>query len=254
MLSELTYDTINSKCGETDKTLEGLKKIALNVMGCIVFGAHRSWRGTDSQEPPVGLQTTLMESIHTVVFRGSSTSYVPLRILSLGVMPKTLKSVGVARLEVPLHLHDSIARARRSTGSPKTVVNHLVKTYGEDDKQDHGEVDGQDETCLPPKPSVTLTDEQLSAELSSLMTAGSDTIAITLAHAILALAVFPEWQDWITKSIDQATNLGYSSKYGACFPLMVRCLALMVCSDDRPHTSYSQTLPSQTLADLISIV
>ncbi len=75
-----------------------------------------------------------------------------------------------------------------------------------------------------------LSDDEVYGNLFIYNLAGHDTTAATLHFAIVLLAVFPEWQEWIAEEVEEvrkadASGLWY---YEETFPLLERCLALMV--------------------------
>ena len=57
---------------------------------------------------------------------------------------------------------------------------------------------------------------------------GFDTTANTMAFALVHLAIYPEWQEWIREEIDKQASAGLSIVYDKCYPKMKRTLALMV--------------------------
>jgi cytochrome P450 len=78
--------------------------------------------------------------------------------------------------------------------------------------------------------SAGLSDEEVYGNLFIYNLAGHDTTAATLHFAITLLAVFPEWQSWIAEEVDRAREADASGMwyYEETFPLLERCLALMV--------------------------
>ena len=75
-----------------------------------------------------------------------------------------------------------------------------------------------------------LTDDEVYGNLFIYNLAGHDTTAATLQFAITVLAVFPQWQEWIAEEIDRVRKADPSGLwyYEETFPLLERCLALMV--------------------------
>ena len=49
------------------------------------------------------------------------------------------------------------------------------------------------------------------------------------AYAIMIFALEPRWQDWVVAGIDEAKRLHPDRSYSESFPLLIRCLALIVC-------------------------
>jgi cytochrome P450 len=78
------------------------------------------------------------------------------------------------------------------------------------------------------KVSTYLTEEEIMGNLFAFTIAGYETTSTTLAYAVMMLAIDPEWQDWIVHEIDKVTSLHPEADYASIFPLLTRCLALMV--------------------------
>ena len=76
-----------------------------------------------------------------------------------------------------------------------------------------------------------------------------DTTASTVACGIKSLALQPDLQDWIIEEIDSVAALHPDAEYELTFPLLLRCLALMVCNNVLcsilPLSQFGTCMPEQ---------
>lgn len=208
--------------GETNSVIEGVRTIAINVIGSTGFGQHHSWTQAASKaKAPVGHRLTFMEAILAIVNSHIVAVFVPASILTLPFMPKGIQALGAATTEFPRYAKYLITKERDTPGradAQRTLMGALVRVA---DDQKH-------QLASLPKRSVYLSDDEITGNLFNFTIAGFDTTASTMAYAIIALAIQPEWQDWIIEEIDRVSQNHPGRDYEASFPLLKRCLALMV--------------------------
>lgn len=198
--------------GTAATTFKGLKTITINVIGAVCFGTQRSWTGTKIAETPPGFKTTFIDSISTIVDNWIFVLLVPAKIMRLPFLPKSVRKVGTAITEFPLHLRESISKERKGPSSRNTLIASLVRL-----------ADRDQDPSLTTSTSTYLSEEEIRGNLFTFTIAGFETTANTLAYAVAELAANLEWQDWIGGEIDE-TRAGYLTG----FPKLTRCLALMV--------------------------
>ena len=227
MLHEFTRrrDTNGNFCyeqGETNSVVEGVRTIAINVIASIGYGDRSSWTQTtnDVGTPPAGFNLSFMEAVLAVVNNHIVSVFVSANILTLSFMPKVLRTLGAATTDFPKHAKIIIAEDRKSPGTRNSLISALVKIA---DDQKH-------QTPRPSKSTSYLSEDEIIGNLFNFTIAGFDTTASTMAYALMALAVHPQWQDWIIEEIDRVAQLVQGVDYERSFPLLTRCLALMVCS------------------------
>lgn len=219
MLSVLANPRTNNISDSSNVVFEGLRTITINVIGLINFGAHRSWGGAGSAETLEGFQTTFMSSMLSIVHNLFATVFIPARYLTLPFMPNAVKKIGVAKNEFPLHLNRSIAEERRSSTASKSLIAFLVK------------IADKDANFPRSSTSTYLTEEEITGNLFAMSVGGFDTTANTLSYAIMCLALYSEWQDWIITEIDEIQKVYPSADYSTHYPLLPRTLAIMVCTN-----------------------
>lgn len=202
--------------GETDSTIAGVRSIAINVLGAVAYGTPKSWR-QEPVKPPPGYKLSYMESILTVVENLLPAAIIPVKLLLSPVMPASIQRVGYAVTEFRGHVKKLLETERQADRPDK---GNLMSTLIRVSDAGHNDRDS--------KNKLFLSEDELSGHLFQFTIAGFDTTANTMAYAITLLAIYPEWQDWIHKELDQEvpsnTNLDYESTY----PVLKRCLALMV--------------------------
>jgi len=218
MLALIKNSSKAGKSPDFTSTPEDMKTITINVIGSVGFGTTRSFSEAASTEPPNGFKTTFMSSILLIVNNFFVTILVPAKVMLLPFMPKAAKKLGTAKLEFPLHLKEKIAEERRSPGLNNNLIATLVRIADE----------SGGEASKTSKMSTYLTEEEITGNLFNFTIAGFDTTANTLTYAIMELAIHPEWQDWIIEGIDAVSQAQPGAEYATMFPLLTRCLALMV--------------------------
>ena len=197
--------------GETNGTIEGLRTIAINLIGIAGYGNRQKWAQTaSSAKPPPDHKLTFMETLLAIVNNHILAVFIPARVLTLSFSPQAIQRLGHATSEFPHYARDMIAKERNSSRS-NTLLGPLVKVADEGKKG-----------------SLPFSEAEVTGNLFNFTLAGFDTTASTMAYAIMSLALQPELQDWIIDEIDAVATLHQDSEYESTFPLLVRCLALMV--------------------------
>ncbi|KAG4030675.1 hypothetical protein MFRU_011g01330 [Monilinia fructicola] len=210
MLSALSDSSKDTQTGSGNVIFEGLRTITINVIGFINFGTHRSWG--EARAEKTGFNSALLSVVQNLF----ATVFIPAKYLTLPFMPNSVKNIGIAKTEFPLHLNRIIDEERRSPSSDKSLIASLVKIADQEKKVSRSS-----------KTSTYLTEEEITGNLFAMTVGGFDTTANTLAYSIMCLALYPELQDWIITEIDNVQELHTNSDYLVSFPLLPRTLAIM---------------------------
>ena len=209
--------------GETDQVVEGVRRIAINVIGSVGFGRVHPWTQIISKaDAPAGYKLSFMEATLAIVNNIIVAVFVSPSILQLSFMPRALQDLGAARTEFPRYAKGLIAKERSSPGTAdtgNTLISALVNVADDQKRR----------SVTPTKRSLCLSDDEITGNLFNFTIAGFDTTASVTAYALIALAIEPEWQDWIIEEIDRVAQICADGEYEKSFPLLKRCLALMVC-------------------------
>lgn len=206
--------------GETNRLVEGVRTIAINVIASVGYGDRRSWTQTTGDEgtPPLGYDLSFMEAVLAIVNNHIVSVFVSANILSFSFMPKVLRKLGAATTDFPRYAKDFIAKERETPGTRNTLMGVLVKIADDQKRQ----------IARPSSIRPYLSEDEITGNLFNFTIAGFDTTASTMAYALIALAIQPQWQDWIMEEIDRVAHQNPSANYEGSFPLLTRCLALMV--------------------------
>ena len=213
---------------ETGETIEGLRLIAINVIGYVGYNTRRAW--VKRVTPPVENKLTFMEATLAIVNNIILAVALPDLILRSRLMPAVIRTLGEAKTVFPNYARSFVAKERVFASHQPTLMGALVKKMK---GASHAKnPDNQNKTIDPsdkPVPTASyLSEDEVIGNLFNFTIAGFDTTASTMAYAIMALALEPEWQDWIIEEIDQVVQRDGQVEYETCFPRMTRCLALMV--------------------------
>ena len=222
MLEHLTQATEG-----TNETLEGIKTIAIHVLGAAGYGFSQPWK--EEKQPPLpGYKLTYIEAVREVIDNLIFATIVPVWLLLLPFMPDFIRRIGTAVEEFPVHtrktLEDERKRAAKATDkeSHANLMSMMVKMT---DESKNGTLTDKD------KSSVYLTEEEIQGNLFVFTSAGFDTTANTMGYAVTLLAAYPEWQQWIIDEIDEILpqNTPLSElEYIDVWPKVTRILALLV--------------------------
>ena len=224
-------DTTGTVPNATNEIIEGVRTIAINVIGKTGYGTQQPWSST--QEPSPAAETDLKSSGYKLSFTETLIAvannhilavFVPSFFLCLGFLPKVVQTLGAATTEFPSYARDMIAEERRNPKGDNTLVAAMVKAADADvapQKQKPG---------ISSKVGRGLSEEEITGNLFNFTLAGFDTTAGTMAYAIMSLALEPKWQDWICEQVDEVARTCPDAGYQETFPKLTRCVALMVSS------------------------
>ena len=223
MLREFTHDSSLAEDGKqassTTGTFEGMKRLTINVITSIIFGARSPWSSSKSSDVPSGFKTTFLSCVLTIVNNFFMALLMPASVLRLPFMPKLAQEVGIAVAEFSSHCRTKIAEERRAPAAHNTLVSQLVKIA------DQGSAHAGNGSVSKAVPS--LNEDEITGNLFIFAIAGFDTSANTLVYSVMALAIHPELQDWVAAQIDEVAKLHPHGEYATCFPLLSRVLALV---------------------------
>ena len=199
---------------ETGRALEGIKILAINVMLVVAYGQRVPWSfDAGYAKPPPGYAIGFVESMKRVVDNLIPAAFVPNRVLSWKYMPLGAKKLQIAKAEFPRYANALISEQRNSGKVQDNFLSTLVRAA--------------DESSQDVKSNSCFSESEIIGNVFNITIAGFDTTANAIAYAFLALALYPEWQDWVFGELD---SLGPSSgveEYESEYPRLVRCMALL---------------------------
>jgi hypothetical protein len=230
----MTAYLLDQRNGETVDSLDGLKSIALGVLGQAGYGQQQKWTiGNKHVSELVGdasrdEKNALFDAISLMIEYLVPCAMISAKTLQRSFMPKALRQLGKTKENFPFYSRQMLESERKLSSmaaEPRqnmaAMLVHLAD--GGAEKRAHG------------KPNVSsqyLTEEEINGNLFVFTAAGFDTTANAMSYALVLLAAYPEWQTWLQEELDTVfaglpneTDADYSST----FPRLQRCLAIMVC-------------------------
>lgn len=214
--------------GQTDDTIEGLRRIAINVLAAVAYGKPRSW-GAKADPVPDGHELSYMETVFAIISNLVPAVLIPRRLLLLPIWPKAVQRIGKAVEEFPKHTEEAVMEARCRSDVVSTNLLSTIIRLSDQEKRD-GSKSGS---------KLFLSESEICGNLFIFGVAGFDTTANTMAFAIAQLCVQPELQDWIIEELDQVVSDKDTQVYEEVFPKLKRLLALMVCSRAHPDPRHN---------------
>lgn len=221
--------------GPTNKTLSGLRCLAINVLGRAGYGQHQAWTPQleDTADEWVDARGAYFKTISLVADMLLIASLFPAWILKLPIWPPAVRSLGAHVEKMPSYtkqmLNEEREFAAEGSSSKDNLLNMLVR-FSDQAKEGDAGTSG---------PSLSLTEDEISGNLFLFSAAGFDTTAHTMGFAVTLLAAYPEWQDWMREELLNIYKEAPHWKYEEVFPRCPRTLAVMVC-----HPFLHLSLPS----------
>lgn len=206
----------------TEETVGDTALLTLHVLTYAGFGMKYSY-SSGVQRPQPGFTLSYRDALSLILRNVIILFIVPRSFLRLSFMPKKLRDLGQATKEFQKYMEEMLARERqlisKRVPGQGNLISALIRASEEAKKLDENEsVQG-------------LQDEEIFGNIFIYNLAGHETTANTIAFAIVILAAYPEWQDWIAEEIEFVFGSGQTNKagaYEAAFPRLRRCLAIMV--------------------------
>ncbi|KAG8628646.1 hypothetical protein KVT40_002511 [Elsinoe batatas] len=222
--------TVNSENRDaTIPSMDGLKKIAINVLSRAGYGIPKAWEDGDVPSDSVSrggkYHLDFMSSVKYMIDYLIVGAFVSPRLLTN--VPNWVKgasemhNIGHAVNEYAHHARAKIAEERAIQASSKSqpvrasLLAQLVLNSG-------------DAASLNEK-AISLTEPEMFGNLWVFTSAGYDTTANTLQFATILLAAYPEWQDWLFSESSRLLPAGTTSDldYASTYTRASRHLALM---------------------------
>ncbi|EXJ77289.1 hypothetical protein A1O3_10447 [Capronia epimyces CBS 606.96] len=222
---------------QVTSTQPDVHAVALNVLCGAGFGMHSSFvdaRLPQDDEASVKEHMGYRESLRMLL--ANIVQLVILGFLKRAGVPNWIWLGNMRRLsraydEFKRYMAEMMALEKRAFEqgdfSRHNLMSELVRALEQSKRV--ATAGKETATTTTPGFALGLTDDEVYGNLFIYNLAGHDTTASTLHFAITLLAIYPEWQEWIAKEIDQvreaeSTGLHY---YEQTFPKLQRCLALM---------------------------
>lgn len=202
------------------QTLSAVRCLALNVIGKSGYGQHQSWAPeiqdlADYWRSPRALYFRTITLVADMLLEAA---FIPTWLLKMPFMPSELQSLGYHTEKMASYTKEVLEEERQITNKEGTPRNNFLSML----------VQISDQEKSAGLPGLTLSDDEISGNLFVFSTAGFDTTANTTGYAIINLAAYPGWQEWVREEIRGLSPDVRRWNYEATFPRCPRILALMV--------------------------
>ena len=206
----------------TKETVGDTATLALHVLTSAGFGLSYSFdQGVGSVAP--GHTMTYRDSLSLCLQNIITFSIFPKNVLSLDFVPQKLRTLGQAAHEFQQYMEETLAHERSITSSQPDGSSNLIRVLV------HASELAKKSTLEGKETKSGLTDEEIFGNIFAYNLAGHETTANTVATALILLAAFPQYQDWLSEEIDNVLGTSKdASHYENAFPRLHRCLAIMV--------------------------
>ena len=222
--------SVSATSGVTHASIEGLRRIAINVLGAVGYGKPKRWSITEDPAPP-GYKLGYMESLFVIINNLAAVVLIPTWIMCLPVFPTKVGKLATAAKEYPIHNRKMVAQERQSADPTKNTLMSVIVRLSDQEKEREKKAN----STSTPKSRLYLSEDEIYGTMFVFTLAGFDTTANTMAFALVNLAVYPEWQEWMLEEIDSVIPAcGEKPDYKECFPRLKRVLAVMVCPVNFP--------------------
>ncbi|KAF2136195.1 uncharacterized protein K452DRAFT_280347 [Aplosporella prunicola CBS 121167] len=210
-----------SYSAETPLLFDMLKKITIHVLIGAGMGTQMPWRSDEDQRPEPGYKMTHVESLTTVVSNIVGVGILPTNLLTLwpAWLPgyRKMTTVGCAKVEVQKRSKSILDQERSRMATEESSTNNIMSKLLQASK------DGS-------SPAQSLTEGEMISNLFIFTAAGFETTATTLAYAMVLLARYPEWQEWLLEQVDELVSADEpeAMEYTTIFPQATRIMAFML--------------------------
>lgn len=205
----------------TRETVRDTATLALHVLTSAGLGVTYEW-GQGVQHLPPGHTMSYRESLSVCLQNVLPLNIFSKRVLALNFMPSKTQKIGRALQEFQLYMDEMLAHERSSAAKQSRSWNLMGALVRASEDSDHS-LEGKET-------KHRLTDEEVFGNIFIYNFAGHETTANTVAFALVLLAAYPQYQDWLSEEIH--TVVGNSPEealqYEIVFPKFHRCLAVMV--------------------------
>ncbi len=202
------------------KTIDGLRNIAINVLGCSSYGQSEDWTPDQPIDTTdVKQDLTYFNGISLITMMLLQAAFIPPKLMKLWFMPSAVQLLGRGMEILPKLTNNLLDNERKASKEGLTPRNNLLSQMIQ-----------LSDASKASKSSLFLTEEEIHGNLFLFSAAGFDTTANTMAYAVTLLAAYPEWQDWMRKDLHGLGDDTSSWVYEEVFPKCQRVLAVMVSS------------------------
>src|SRR5579871_5102140 len=114
-----------------DKTVDGLRSIAINVLGHSCYGHNQPWSPESYHNNLQKEELSYFQAISLVTVMIVEAAFLPSKLLKLPIMPRSLRMLGEAVEKLPGFTKNLLEQERKvasqSSGSRNNLLSMLVE-------------------------------------------------------------------------------------------------------------------------------
>ncbi|KAL8935734.1 MAG: hypothetical protein Q9216_005287 [Gyalolechia sp. 2 TL-2023] len=197
------------------------RTLSLHVLASAGFGKSYEFQGV-SEASPESIATSYKESLQTILDNCVLLLVLGQNFIAKPWLPKKLKELHRATINFKAYMTDVYEEEKKSIGLGKLGANNLMTSLIRASVENSTSTTGNDM-------QGGLTESEIYGNIFVFNFAGHDTIAHTLAFAVVVLSAHPSVQDWLSEELRHV--LGDEKpedwEYQSVFPRLKRCLAVL---------------------------
>ncbi|KAE8150733.1 cytochrome P450 monooxygenase [Aspergillus avenaceus] len=200
------------------QTLEGLRTIAINVIGQAGYSQNTPWSPTTRQESSGEKKrgrAAYFDTLKLATTMYLEAALVSTKIMKLPFMPAPLRLMGQRLEKTPQYITEVLEDERQAATDDSARRSNFLSFLLQSSNADQTS-------------TFTVTPEILSGNLYVFSAAGFETTANTMGYGTILLAMYPELQDWIREELSELPADPTTWSYEEVFPKCQRTLAFML--------------------------
>lgn len=224
---------VDSNSTSSNDIFDMIKRIAIHVLYAAGMGTKQEFESSDAavekDKPKDGLKLTYIDAVKTINENTAGPIFVPTFLLSNwpSWLPgsKWLHEIGQAKVEFPQHTRNALKHERQLAAETGELRNNVMSALIAASERNEN-----DPEKGPQKKGPALTDDELVGNLYIFTAAGFDTSANALSYALVLLARYPKWQNWLFEELDSLLpeDPDADFDYTSVFPKAHRAQAIML--------------------------
>jgi cytochrome P450 len=155
--------------GETNGTVEGLRRIAFNILSCIGYGQPQKWNEVKKDVPP-GHKFAYMDALHRLIEGFILLALTPsTKLMQLPIMPAAIRGYADALDEFHIYTRDLLQKEAQiacESDEPRNSFLSLLATISDQSSGKTGPLQGEKQT---------LSEAEIEGNLYQFTLAGWDT-------------------------------------------------------------------------------
>ncbi|KAL2803109.1 putative cytochrome P450 monooxygenase [Aspergillus granulosus] len=203
-----------------NQTLDGLKSVAINVIGQAGFNQKEDWTPglRDRLRAAATGKAAYFETLSLITQMFLEAALLPAKFLKLPIMSRGMQLLGYHIERTPEYVQEVLDEERqameKANGPRNNFLSLLLQLSDEDRRAGQGQ--------------FSLSNDEISGSMFIFATAGYETTANMMGYSVILLTAYPQWQEWLREELQSLPEDPSTWGYEEVFPKCRRTLALML--------------------------